>query len=708
MTPSDRDTTGLLTRPDPIVQLISPTGERHASAEFDPWIRDIDVAALGRLYRDMVVVRRRRRGHRPPAAGSARRSGRRCSARRPRRSAPPGRCAADDFVFPSYRENGVAYCRGVNPGTRHALAGHRAGRLGPVRDRHGDAADDHRRADPARHRLRDGNPRTAPIPWPWPTSATARRARATSTRRWCSPRVPGPGGLLLPEQPAGRSPSPSGCSRSSQLAHRAAGYGIPSMRVDGNDVLAVIAATPQRARPRAARRRPDLHRGRDLPDGPAHDGGRSHPLPRPPTSSRSGRPDPIARMVGCWTARGVDRRAQRPSPARPTRRRRTAGGMHRHAGAGAAEHLRARLRRAALRAGAPAGPVRALPGEVRRDRRSRVSEAKDAPMTKMTLAGAQHRPPPRARRRPQGDADGRGHRRARRRFPRHRRAARTTSAPHRVVDTPLAESASSAPPSASRTAGTGRSWRSSSTVSSTRPSTRSSPRSRRCTTARGRGAACPSPSACPSAAASARPSTTPSRPRPTSRTPPGSASSPARTPQDAYTMIQQAIACDDPVLFFEPKRRYRVKGEVDETASSRCAALGGRVGRRSGTDVTLVTYGPLVRPHGRRRRRRRGGRLDRGHRPALARAGRLRHARGLGAQDRPARHHPRGRRSTAGSAPRSPRASPSAASTTSRPRRCGSPASTSRTRPRSSSGTTCPTWTASSTASTARSGARTR
>ena len=35
-------------------------------------------------------------------------------------------------------------------------------------------------------------------------------------------------------------------------------------------------------------------------------------------------------------------------------------------------------------------------------------------------------------------------------------------------------------------------------------------------------------------------------------------------PQDAHTMIRQAIACDDPVLFFEPKRRYWMKGDVDE------------------------------------------------------------------------------------------------------------------------------------------------
>src|SRR5881396_3747698 len=27
-------------------------------------------------------------------------------------------------------------------------------------------------------------------------------------------------------------------------------------------------------------------------------------------------------------------------------------------------------------------------------------------------------------------------------------------------------------------------------------------------------------------------------------------------PADAYTMIQQSIRCDDPVIFFEPKRRY--------------------------------------------------------------------------------------------------------------------------------------------------------
>src|SRR3954452_5657123 len=34
-------------------------------------------------------------------------------------------------------------------------------------------------------------------------------------------------------------------------------------------------------------------------------------------------------------------------------------------------------------------------------------------------------------------------------------------------------------------------------------------------------------------------------------------------PVDAYTMIQQAIRCADPVIFFEPKRRYWDKAPVE-------------------------------------------------------------------------------------------------------------------------------------------------
>ncbi|UXM93161.1 alpha-ketoacid dehydrogenase subunit beta [Paenarthrobacter sp. JL.01a] len=67
-------------------------------------------------------------------------------------------------------------------------------------------------------------------------------------------------------------------------------------------------------------------------------------------------------------------------------------------------------------------------------------------------------------------------------------------------------------------------------------------------------------------------------------------------PQDAYTMIQQAIASDDPVLYFEPKRRYHDKGDVDESIDlSRALPLDKAAVVNAGDDVTLVAYGPLVK-----------------------------------------------------------------------------------------------------------------
>ena len=65
-------------------------------------------------------------------------------------------------------------------------------------------------------------------------------------------------------------------------------------------------------------------------------------------------------------------------------------------------------------------------------------------------------------------------------------------------------------------------------------------------------------------------------------------------PQDAYTMIQQAISSDDPVLYFEPKRRYHVKGDVDEASDPAASSMETARIVTEGTDVTLVTYGPLV------------------------------------------------------------------------------------------------------------------
>jgi pyruvate dehydrogenase E1 component beta subunit len=69
----------------------------------------------------------------------------------------------------------------------------------------------------------------------------------------------------------------------------------------------------------------------------------------------------------------------------------------------------------------------------------------------------------------------------------------------------------------------------------------------------------------------------------------------ASTPQDGATMLRQAIACDDPVVFFEPKRRYHVKAEVDEQADLATALPLDRARVVApGADATVVAYGAMV------------------------------------------------------------------------------------------------------------------
>ena len=61
---------------------------------------------------------------------------------------------------------------------------------------------------------------------------------------------------------------------------------------------------------------------------------------------------------------------------------------------------------------------------------------------------------------------------------------------------------------------------------------------------------------------------------------------------DAYWMIQQAIESNDPVIFFEPKRRYWQKGMVNlDTPPS---GMHDAKVIREGTQVTLVSYGPMI------------------------------------------------------------------------------------------------------------------
>jgi 2-oxoisovalerate dehydrogenase E1 component beta subunit len=64
------------------------------------------------------------------------------------------------------------------------------------------------------------------------------------------------------------------------------------------------------------------------------------------------------------------------------------------------------------------------------------------------------------------------------------------------------------------------------------------------------------------------------------------------TPSDAYWLLRHAISSRDPVIYLEPKRRYWSRGELDTSTAG--PALGQAAVRRTGRDVTVITYGSLV------------------------------------------------------------------------------------------------------------------
>jgi 2-oxoisovalerate dehydrogenase E1 component beta subunit len=67
-------------------------------------------------------------------------------------------------------------------------------------------------------------------------------------------------------------------------------------------------------------------------------------------------------------------------------------------------------------------------------------------------------------------------------------------------------------------------------------------------------------------------------------------------PVDAHFMIQQAVACDDPVIFYEPKRRYWEKAELtgDVNLADARPLFQAKVAR-PGEHLTLAAYGPMVK-----------------------------------------------------------------------------------------------------------------
>ncbi|KQM83887.1 pyruvate dehydrogenase (acetyl-transferring) E1 component subunit alpha [Agromyces sp. Leaf222] len=244
MTPSDRIATGLLTRADGFAQLITPEGERRADPALDRWVVDIDTEALRGLYRDMSVLRRidsegialQRQGEVglwPPLLGQE--------------AAQVGSARAlrsDDFVFGSYREHGVAWVRGIDPAdVLRVWRGAASSGWNPY---------DYGMAVP---QIIIGAQSLHATGWAmgaaWDGSDAAAVAYfgdgATSegdvnealvfAASFEAPVV------FFCQNNGWAISEPVGLQSKQPLAQRADGFGVPGIRVDGNDVLAVLAAT---------------------------------------------------------------------------------------------------------------------------------------------------------------------------------------------------------------------------------------------------------------------------------------------------------------------------------------------------------------------------------------------------------------------------------------------------------------------------------
>lgn len=229
---------------DDVLQLITPLGDRVESPALDPWIADVTPEHLGSLYRDMVVVRRidseatalARQGELglwPPLLGQE--AAQVASARALR---------ADDFVFTSYRENAVAYCRGVgladlvrswrgtapsgwNPydvgmATPSIIIGaHTLHAVGYAMGCDLDAVDSVAVAYFGDGATSEGDVSEAMV---FAASFHLPVIFFCQNNQWAIS-------------------EPVGLQSVRHLADRAPGFGIPSLRIDGNDVLAVLAAT---------------------------------------------------------------------------------------------------------------------------------------------------------------------------------------------------------------------------------------------------------------------------------------------------------------------------------------------------------------------------------------------------------------------------------------------------------------------------------
>ena len=229
---------------DGLVQLISVDGQRTLGCPYWDLVADVDAAQLRDLYTDMALVRRldaeamalQRQGElalwapllgqEAAQVGSAR-------ALRP-----------DDFVFPSYREHGVAYCRGVDPvamlrlwrGT--GLSGWDPAAFGIATPAIVVGSQALHATGYALGIALDGAT-SAALAY-FGDGATSEGDVAEALGLAASYTVPV---VFFCQNNQWAISEPARLQSHASIAARGRGYGIPGIEVDGNDVLAVLAAT---------------------------------------------------------------------------------------------------------------------------------------------------------------------------------------------------------------------------------------------------------------------------------------------------------------------------------------------------------------------------------------------------------------------------------------------------------------------------------
>ncbi|MEU1523319.1 pyruvate dehydrogenase (acetyl-transferring) E1 component subunit alpha [Nocardia rhamnosiphila] len=228
------------------VQLIQPDGARVHHPEYQALVADIGPDELRRLYEDLVVTRRI-----DTEAVALARQGQLglwapCQGQEAAQVGSAHALHPDDYVFGSYRESAVAYCRGVRPsaitrmwrGVSHSAGDPAVANMANPAIVVG-AQGLHATGYAYAAHLDGAEIATVAYFGDGATSQGDIAEALTFAASWSAPVV------FFCQNNHWAISEPVQLQSATPIAQRAIGYGIPAIRVDGNDVLAVLAVTRQ-------------------------------------------------------------------------------------------------------------------------------------------------------------------------------------------------------------------------------------------------------------------------------------------------------------------------------------------------------------------------------------------------------------------------------------------------------------------------------